>query len=196
MKIMNVGGNKKPERWRSGTTRLVVRPEVTIVVFLMAVMLFKLKLMRPAATGPIFFAVVQHDAAILALILLLYAAGAAAARKNNGAGVALGAASTLSKLSMAASLVVALLYATDAFAYYFFDTRLYASDIVTFSSEPRAALSLLRSGWWVISGYPVWKLAIIAAAILLLLRAYYLLLAKPLRDSIARARSGLRLLLR
>jgi phosphoglycerol transferase MdoB-like AlkP superfamily enzyme len=181
MKIMNVGGNKKPERWRSGTTRLVVRPEVTIVVFLMAVMLFKLKLMQPAATGPIFFAVVQHDAAILALILLLYAAGAAAARKNNGAGVALGAASTLSKLSMAASLVVALLYATDAFAYYFFDTRLYASDIVTFSSEPRAALSLLRSGWWVILGYPVWKLAIIAAAILLLLRAYYLLLAKPLR---------------
>jgi len=162
------------------TAHLIGRPETTIALFLAVLLFYKVRLMRPVAVGPLFLAVLQHDAAILALILLLWAAGSAAARRSDRTGTARVVATILSKLCIAISLAIVFLYAADAFAFYFFGTRLYASDIATFSFEPRAALSLLRSGWRVMNGHRAWKLAIIVA-ILLLLRACFMLLAKPER---------------
>jgi hypothetical protein len=139
--------------------------------------------MQPAARGPrLLLAIVQHDAAIVALILLLYAAGSAAARWDNRVRAARAAATIIVRLCKALCLLVVLLYVADVFVYHFFVTRLYIGDIVTFASEPRAALSLLRSGWRVISGHHPWKLAIGAVLAVLLLRACYVFLAKPLRS--------------
>jgi phosphoglycerol transferase MdoB-like AlkP superfamily enzyme len=163
----------------SVTTRALWRPEVTIVFLVIALLLQKLKLMRPAARGHISFAVVQHDGAIFALLLLLYVAGSAIASRNKDNGIAGAAAKTFSKLCILAFLLVVLLYAADVAAYQFFITRLYARDIVTFSSEGRGVLSLLRSGWRVTSARPAWRLAIDAALALLLLRACCVLLARP-----------------
>ena len=85
----------------------------------------------------------------------------------------------VSKLSLAAGLGIVLVYAADVFAYYFFATRLYASDLVTFSSELSAALSLLRAGSSIAAGFPIWKLAGVAAVAGVLLHACYALVRAP-----------------
>ena len=135
--------------------------------------------MRPVASGPIYFAVFQHDAAIFALILVLYAAGSAVAKISSTNGPRHVTLAILAKACVAASLVIAFLYAADAFDYYFFTTRLYATDVVTFSAEPRAVQSLLHSGWTIIIGHPR-RFAAVAGAMLLLMRCYWALLAKPI----------------
>ena len=155
--------DKSRETLASVTIRVLLRPEVTIGVLVMALLLHKLKLMHPAAGGRITFAIVQHDGAIFALLLLLYAAGSAAASRNKDGGTARATATILSKLCIVAFLLVVLLYAADVAAYQFFITRLYARDIVTFSSEPRGVFSLLRTGWRVMSARAAWRLAIDAA---------------------------------
>lgn len=174
--------NKKSGGLASATSRLLVRPEVTIGVLVTAFLLKRVLLVVPHAIGPIFLAVVQHDAMIFAVMLLLYAAGSAAARWNNGGGMARAASMIFSKLCMAAFLFVVLLYVADVLAYNFFATRLYVNDIVEFSSEPRAVLSLLSAGWRASSQHPTWKLSIYAALIFMLLRACYVLLAEPMRS--------------
>ncbi len=163
----------------SSAARAFWRPEVAIGILVVALLLQKIKLMRPAARGHISFAVIQHDGAIFALLLLLYAAGSAMANRNKAAGIQGAAATTLSKLCIVAFLLIVLLYAADVAAYQFFITRLYASDIVTFSSEPRGVFSLLRTGWRVMSARAAWKLAIDVALALLLLRACFVLLLRP-----------------
>jgi lipoteichoic acid synthase len=179
--MIRMTADKEPEQLRSELTRLLFCPEVTIGAFIGAALLFKTKLMRPAATGPIFFAVVQHDASIIGLMLLLYVAGCIAARWDSGTGKLRAAATILARLCMAACLSVVLLYAADVLAYRFFGTRLYASDLVTFFSEPRGVLSLLRPGYRVIWSFSANKLAAFAVVILLMLRASYMLLARPVR---------------
>ncbi len=165
--------------------RLLMRADVTIGAFLVILLLYKFEMMQPASRGPrLFFAVVQHDAAIFALILLLYAAGSAMARWDHRSGAARAAAAVLARLCAASCLFVLFLYAADVFAYHFFVTRLYIGDLVTFSLEPRAAVSLLRSGWLVISDRQPWKLAIGAVLVALLLRACYGFLAKPIRSPV------------
>jgi sulfatase-like protein len=172
---------KKRITLASIATRTLWRPEITIGVLLVALLLQKTKLMRPVAGGHIFFAIVQHDGAVFALLLLLYAVGSAIASRNK-VGIAGAAATIVSKLCIVVFLLVVLLYAADVAAYQFFITRLYASDIVTFSSEPRGVFSLLRTGWRVMSARAAWKLAIDAALALLLLRACCVLLVRPVRS--------------
>ena len=176
--------SKSRERLASVATRALRCPEVTIGILVIALLYHKIEVMQPAARGHIAFAVVQHDGAIFALLLLLYAAGSAIASRNKDGGIAGAAATTFSKLCIVAFLLVILLYAADVAAYHFFVTRLYARDIVTFSSEPRGVFSLLRTGWRVMSARAAWKLAIDVALALLLLRACYVLLARPLRPQV------------
>ncbi len=173
--------DEESEKPRSEPARLLLCPEVTVWVFIVAVLLFKFKLMRPAASGPIFFAIVQHDAAIVAFSLLFYIAGCAATRWDSDTRKVRAASSVLARLCMAASLSIVLLYAADAFAYFVFGTRLYASDIVTFASEPRGVLSLLRPGLRAISHLSAKRLAAFALVTLVVLRAPYMLLARPVR---------------
>jgi lipoteichoic acid synthase len=174
--------NKSRETLASVTTRALLRPEVTIGVLFMALLFRKLKLMQPAAEGQIAPGVVQHDGAIVALLLLLYAAGSALATWKKDGGASRAAATILSKLCIGAFLLVVFLYAADVAVYRFFITRLYVRDIVTFSSEPRAVLSVLRSGWHVVIARPVLNLTIYAALALLVLRTCYVLLVKPVRS--------------
>jgi hypothetical protein len=90
-----------------------------IAIFLLALMFWKDRLMRPVASGPIYFAVFQHDAAIFVLILLLYAAGSAVAKISSTNGPRHITLAIVAKACVAASLVIAFLYAADAFDYYF-----------------------------------------------------------------------------
>lgn len=175
--------DEKSEKPANFSTRLLKRPEFTVGIFLIALLLYKFKLMRPAARGPrLLFAIVQHDVAIVALMLLLYAAASALAKWKKDDGKARVFTAVLSRLCMASCLLVALVYVADALVYEFFVTRLYIGDIVTFSAEPRAALSLLRTGSRVVIHRQPWKLAIGCVLIALLFRACYLLLARPVRS--------------
>lgn len=161
--------------------RFLLRPEVTIALLIIALLFRKFRLMAPAARGSILFAMLQHDCEIFALLLLFYAAASACttvSRNSSHKPVA----TVLSKLCIFVFLVVALLYTADVFAYNFFITRLYASDIVTFSSESHGVFSLLRSGLGVLGAHAKWKLAVDALIAVLLLRSCYLLLVRPVRS--------------
>jgi hypothetical protein len=77
-----------------------------------------------------------------------------------------------------------LLYAADVFAYKFFATRLYAGDVVTFFLEPRGVLSLIHVGYHALWKLSAKRLAAGALAILLIVRAVYALLARPVHPMI------------
>ena len=164
--------------------RVLMLPEITIGAAFVALLLEKLKLMFPAATGRIVFAVLQHDGAVVALLLLLYVAGSAAVNWDIKGRGSRAAATILGKLCMAVFLLVLLLYAADVFAYKFFTTRLYASDLVTFSFEPRAVLSLIHVGCDAIWKLSAKKLAASALLSLLMIRTVYALLARPMHPMI------------
>jgi hypothetical protein len=145
-------------------------------------LLNKLKVMRPEAKGPVLFAIVQHDAVIFALLVLLYALGSSGSLGNDSRGIRGALLTILRKLCLAACILVVLLYGADVFAFHFFTTRLYARDIVQFAAEPRAVFTVLRSHVRGILVRPAWKLTIDAVLITVLLRACYLLVAKPARS--------------
>jgi phosphoglycerol transferase MdoB-like AlkP superfamily enzyme len=176
---------KKLERLTSWMARLAMRPEVTVGLILIILLLHKLKLMRPAARGHIVLGVVQHDGAIFALLLLLFAAASVFASWSRDGRMTPIVGTILSKLCMGSFLFVLLLYAADVAAYHFFITRLYLRDIVAFSSESNAVLSLLSSGWRVMRARPLWRVSLdIALALLLLLRTCYVLLVLPVRSPV------------
>jgi lipoteichoic acid synthase len=175
-------GNKDREELATVMASAFVSPEVTIGAIFVALLYHKLRLMQPAARGHIALGVLQHDGAIVALLLLLYSAASLLASWKIDGGIARAAVRTFSKLCMSALLLVVFLYAADVAAYHFFITRLYASDIVTFSSEPRAVFSMLRSAWRVMSERPAWRIAVDATVILLLLRSSFVLLVRPFRS--------------
>ena len=154
----------------SSALRVLIRPEITIAVLVIALLIHKIDLMRPAAEGPVSVAVVQHDCAIFALLLLLYELAAAMSAWNGKSKLTQVTSAVIGKTSIFLILMVVLLYAADVFAYNFFATRLYARDIVTFSSQWRGVFSILRSGLHVFTSHPKWKLAADAALILVLLR--------------------------
>jgi len=166
-------GRRIPGRAALRVLSSFVRADVALVAFVMAALVFKLKLMRPAATGWIVLEVVQHDAVILALLLLLCAVGLEVRRRWSGRLPAL-----FSRLCIAIGLAVVVLYTVDVFAYYFFATRLYVSDIVTFSSELRSVFSLLRTGWLIASAIPAWKLTVAGVIVSAALYTCWLLLAR------------------
>lgn len=159
--------------------RLMLRSEVTIAAILVGAMAYKIRIMQPRATDSIHLAVVQHDLGIFSAILILFAAGGVLARRKVGtAGV------MLSRFSLSVCLLIVLLYLTDVFIFYFFGTRLYLADIVTFSSEQDAAISLLGTAGRVIADLPLWKSVAIIGATLLLLRASYVLISRPARPEV------------
>jgi len=161
--------------------QLILLPEIAVAAFAAAALILKIKLMQPAASGPIQLAVLQHDAGFFALVLLLYAV-AATLQRWRGVGKWMGAViAVLAELCIAISLLLVVVYVADALVYRFFVTRLYVSDIVTFSHETHAGFTLSRSGLRGFLHHTPWKLAVLAAGILLLVRAYCLLLARPAR---------------
>jgi lipoteichoic acid synthase len=168
-------------KWALATTRFLFSPEVVTGVFLIAVMFWKASLMRAAASGPIFLPVLQHDAGIFGMILLLYTVGALARRLAPSSRISHAASIVLGEACFCLIFALVFLYAADAFDYYFFNTRLYASDVITFSSEHRGALSLVASGWHIALRH-VRRSTAITVAFVLLMRSCYLLVAKPVRS--------------
>ncbi len=168
----------------SWVDQTLVVPELVLGVSLLAAMVYKSEIMRPAATGPIFFAIVQHDAAVFALILLLYAASCLTQRKENGAMVVRVSTVALSGFLKAMCLLVVLAYVADVLVYHFFLTRLNASDIVTFAKEPNAYIFLLRAAWLFVRGHHLWKLTALAVVILLILRACFKMLVGRTRPRV------------
>ena len=164
---------------------IIWRPEFAIVLFFPALLLYKFQLTKPAAQGRFFFfTMIQHDAAIVALMLLLYATGSALASLKENHGAFRKLAAILSRLCMCALVVIAVLYAIDVAAYYFFARRLYVADILASSLEERAVLSLLSSGLRIVSDQAWWQLAAAAGIIALLARAICVLLAGPVRSPV------------
>jgi len=158
-----------------------MRPEITIAVLVLALLVHKIELMRPGAEGPVSVAIVQHDCAIFALLLLLYALAAGMGACHVKTKLTQAMLIVIGKCSIFLSLVVVLLYAADVYAYNFFATRLYASDLVTFSSQWSGALSILRSSLHVFTSHSKWKLAVDVVLMLALLRGGFLLMVRPLR---------------
>jgi lipoteichoic acid synthase len=178
------GNSRENMRIVSVIGRVIARPEFTIAVLFAALLFYKFKLMQSAARGPrLFLAMIQHDGAIVALMLLFYAAGSAAARWDGPVGLRRTFGTISTKLCLAACLLVLLVYAIDVFVYQFFNTRLYVADIVTFSSEWRAGLSLIRSGLKILRHHRRWVAMGLVMA-LPIVRAFYKLLTEPLRSPI------------
>lgn len=120
----------------------------TLVVSLLAVMLLKVWLMQPAALGPLWQPLLHHDAAIFGLVLAALAI-VAALRQRTGM-----LAAVARRVAAAAMALLIVLYCVDAFVYWFFASRLYVSDVITFSSELSAAWSLLKSAYWIALNAP------------------------------------------
>ncbi len=102
-----------------------------------AFFLVKYRLMQGASTDTFLVALVQHDAILFALLMLLYAVGAMLQRSGHA---------LVSLVVRILAVTVFVVYIADVFAYFFFGTRLYVSDIVTFSGETGAVETLVRTG--------------------------------------------------
>lgn len=179
-------------KWRerlAQAIRVLARPEITIAVIFAALLVVKVKLMLPAALGPIKFGIVQHDAPIVALLLLLYAGGSGATTWEWGANGKSSqvAVKMFGRACMAMFFLVLVVYAADVVAYKYFATRLYARDVVTFLGEPRGVLSFIHVACRAIFKLSAKRLAAGAVVILLVARTVYVLLARPVRP-IIRAR--------
>jgi lipoteichoic acid synthase len=181
----DAAGARRP---RAGVTALrlpgrLLRADLVLVCLMMGALAFKLKLMRPASTGWIVLEVLQHDAIVLALLLLCCAAGFEVGRRGSGR-----TARLVARLCVGAGLLLVVLYMVDVFAYYFFATRLYVSDVVTFSAELRSVFSLIRTGWLIASKISAWKLAVAGVMVAAAFVTCWLLLARASRPP-ARSRA-------
>lgn len=138
-----------------------IRPsEIALVSALLTALVFKIYLMYPAATGHITLAVLQHDAGVFAILAGLYSVQQITKSMLPGL-----PRTTASWMLMLTILSVIAVYLFDVLAYYFFATRLYLQDIVTFSFEPKAIVSLSKSAYWIILKKPVWQLVLAALLI-------------------------------
>lgn len=126
--------------------RITMIPELAIAAAVLVALVLKIHLMQPAATGPIEFAVLQHDAEIFSIMSLLYSAAFTLQRWRGAERWKSLTASLVSEFCFGLFLLLVLLYIADVLVYRFFVTRLYASDLVTFSREMHAGLTLGRSG--------------------------------------------------
>jgi hypothetical protein len=107
---------------------------------------YKIRLMLPAATGSnLPLAIAKHDAILAALVLLALTLAAVAGARSSIVAIV---ADAVARCVVLATLTV---YAADVFAYQFFATRLYASDLFTHARETRAIVSLLWTGARIIS---------------------------------------------
>lgn len=107
---------------------------------------YKVRLMLPAATGSnLPLAIAKHDAMLAAFVLFALALIAVTGTRSSIVGIA---AEALARCLVLGTL---LIYAADVFAYEFFSTRLYASDLITHSRETGAIVSLIWTGARIVS---------------------------------------------
>lgn len=157
------------------TFRIVFAPELVLLAAVLGAMIFKIRLMQPAAAGPLGVAVARHDAGYIALVAGFFAL-ACALNRLRSYGRWLGrTAFVIAEVCAATCLLLVILYVADVLVYRFFLTRLYASDIVTFSRETHAGFTLSRSGLRGFFHHTPWKLAALAGGIFVFLRAVVLL---------------------
>jgi phosphoglycerol transferase MdoB-like AlkP superfamily enzyme len=159
-------------------TRITLIPELAVAASVVATLFLKIYLMQPAASGPIRFAVIQHDAEIFALGSLFYSAAISLQRLHGNKKWKSLTASVAAEFCFGLCLVLVALYLADVLVYRFFVTRLYASDVVTFSSEMHAGLTLSRSGLKSVLHHEIWKLAMLGCVTALLVRGFFILLVR------------------
>jgi lipoteichoic acid synthase len=131
-----------------------------------------------AAHSSIVFSVVQHDARVMTAVFAFLTLGATTnviSGRTRSKAVRL-----LAKSLTLCGLLVLGVYVLDVFAIYSFATRLYLSDLVTFSSELESVSSLVRPAVAVLLGLSNWKLVCMAAGAALFSRACYLLVFRSL----------------
>lgn len=154
----------------------LIKPEIVIGIIVLSALFYKIKLMQPAATGSagsIYLAVFKHDAFIFAMMLLLYFFGKFLPDRVPIVSKA------LARFCFILCFGLVILFLADVFAYYFFSTRLYVSDVITFSTEVKSAFTLLRSGWKIFTRLSFLKIAFIAVGALITLRSFSILILKP-----------------
>lgn len=162
----------------SWVARIALIPELAIAASVLAALILKIHLMQPAATGPIGFAVGQHDAEIFSIMALLYSAAfALQGWRGSGRWKSI-TASIAAEICFGLCLLLVLLYLADVLAYRFFATRLYASDLVTFSKEVHAGVTLGRSGLDTMLHHQRKKSLALLCFLLLLVRGTFVLLVR------------------
>lgn len=165
-------------RHASAAVRFLNRPGLLVALILVVFLVERIRLMRSAATGPIALSIVQRDAAVFALIFLLYAAAALLARVQAASRPARLALSAIAVSCRCVGLLLAVFYVVDVFVYYFFVTRFYVADLVTFSHETQAGFTLARTGLRA-GRHPVFKAIGLVSLGLVALYACYRLLLRP-----------------
>jgi phosphoglycerol transferase MdoB-like AlkP superfamily enzyme len=156
----------------------LLRPEATLGAFMIACLVYKIKIMQPAAVGSLLLAILKHDSGIFGAVLGCYALSVLLSKQvaAHGAYVCI---RVVSILLAVVGLLIVLTYAADVFVYHFFSTRLYIGDLITHASEPEAGWTLLSTGAKVLLRIDAWKMVALALGAGLLIRASWLLLLRP-----------------
>jgi len=131
---------------------ILFRPIVALSCAMIVAFALKVRLMSPAATDALLVATLQHDAIIFAILICLYMIGMTDLRQTPTSSPLRLAMTMIAGLARFSCLMLIMLYMIDVFVFFFFTTRLYASDVVTFSREFEAFGSLVKTGWTVMTG--------------------------------------------
>jgi hypothetical protein len=146
--------------------QFLFRPVVAMSCAMIVAFALKVRLMSPAATDALFIATLQHDSIIFASLLCLYALGVTGLRQDIPSAPLRSLAAGVAGLARLLCLLLIVVYMIDVFVFFFFTTRLYASDIVTFSRETEAFGSLVTTGWAVMTGRrSLWLIIVIAVVL-------------------------------
>ena len=135
-----------------------LRPDIFLICIFLLLIFYKIRIMSPAAIGPrLELAIPKHDAAIASVMVLLYGMSLWSGRFEGRIGV------TLVSLYRLGVVVLLIIFAADVCVYYFFATRLYLSDLITFSSELGAVESILRTAARIIRDLGIVRILILGA---------------------------------
>ena len=129
-------------------------PELFLLITLLCFLVGKIALMQSAATDTLAIAVLQHDAIIISFVMTLYALNLYLTRFVK--------MRYLRIFIRFICLILVSAYICDVFVYFFFGTRLYVSDAVTFSAELDSFGTLVRTGVTTMLARRGWLVAVAA----------------------------------
>ena len=131
-------------------------PELFLLTILLCFLVGKIALMQSAATDTLAIAVLQHDAIIISFVMTLYALNLYLTRFVRTRYIRI--------FIRFICLIFVSAYICDVFVYFFFGTRLYVSDAVTFSGELDSFGTLVRTGVTTMLARRGWLVAVAALA--------------------------------
>jgi hypothetical protein len=151
--------------------RSLLLSEGSLLALLIASFISKYVMLRPLVFEPFFPGLIKHDAAVFAAIGICALLSGVLSAQGPTDGLYRKARAVLALILRAAALAILLLYVLDVATIYFFNTRMYFTDVLLFKGEARGALTLFTTWFHDLMRKPVHKIAFMAVSILVLVFA-------------------------